>query len=340
MSFASRVVRWQAEHGRHDLPWQRDRDPYRVWLSEVMLQQTQVQTVRAYFERFLLRFPDVFALAQASLDEVLALWSGLGYYSRARNLHACALAVVQTHGGVFPRHSEQLQKLPGIGASTAAAIASICFGERIAILDGNVKRVLTRYLAFEHDLAQAQSSKDLWSHAQRLLPSASSAMPAYTQGIMDLGATLCTRRAPGCQRCPLQADCLANRLGHPERFPLKTRKIKRSVQSMWLLLAQTRQGAVWLYKRPETGIWAGLHCFPIFDSEHALSAFVDSLPVEQQIWLPSFTHVLTHKDLHMHPVRVHLAKRIDLAAPGQWALPKQWPSLGLPAPIKALLQDA
>jgi len=193
---ASRLVRWQATHGRHDLPWQNTRDPYRVWLSEIMLQQTQVATVKAYFERFMQRFPDVQALAGAHLDEVLALWSGLGYYSRARNLHACALAVARDHGGRFPPTAELLQTLPGIGRSTAAAVAAICFGERVAILDGNVKRVLTRALGFDGDLAQAAQERALWQQAQAVLPTRDlqTNMPRYTQAVMDLGASLCNLR--------------------------------------------------------------------------------------------------------------------------------------------------
>ena len=200
--FASRVVRWQASHGRSSLPWQDTRDPYRVWLSEIMLQQTQVATVLGYYARFLDRFPDVRALAAAPQDEVLGLWSGLGYYSRARNLHRCAQDVVALHGGEFPRSAELLQTLPGIGRSTAAAIASFCFGERVAILDGNVKRVLTRVLGFGEDLASAANERRLWDQAQALVPERGEDMPAYTQGMMDLGATVCTPRKPRCLFCP------------------------------------------------------------------------------------------------------------------------------------------
>ena len=191
--FAGRVVRWQESHGRNELPWQNTRDPYRVWLSEIMLQQTQVATVLEYYPRFLARFPDVASLAAAHLDEVLGLWSGLGYYSRARNLHRCAVDVVALHGGEFPRSAAALETLPGIGRSTAAAIASFCFGERAAILDGNVKRVLTRVLGFDADLAVAANERNLWTQAEAMLPNrgVQEAMPRYTQGLMDLGATVC-----------------------------------------------------------------------------------------------------------------------------------------------------
>jgi A/G-specific adenine glycosylase len=194
-SFAQRLVAWQTLHGRHDLPWQASADPYRVWLSEIMLQQTQVVTVLDYFARFLKRFPNVRSLAAAPLDDVLGLWSGLGYYSRARNLHACAKQVVDVHGGEFPRSALALQTLPGIGRSTAAAVAAICFGERVAILDGNVKRVLTRVLAYGEDLAQAPHERALWALATDLLPQEDLArtMPRYTQGVMDLGGFVLRR---------------------------------------------------------------------------------------------------------------------------------------------------
>ncbi|MBA2723118.1 MAG: A/G-specific adenine glycosylase, partial [Methylibium sp.] len=207
------VTIWQREHGRHGLPWQRERDPYRVWLSEIMLQQTQVTTVLAYYARFLERFPDVAALAAATPDDVLAAWSGLGYYSRARNLHRCAQVVMAEHRGRFPASAEQLATLPGIGRSTAAAIAAFCFDERAAILDGNVKRVLTRVLGNGCDLAVATHERALWRQACELLPHDGADMPAYTQGLMDLGATVCLVRRPNCLACPLQSLCIAQREG-------------------------------------------------------------------------------------------------------------------------------
>jgi A/G-specific adenine glycosylase len=306
---ARAVVTWQRAHGRHNLPWQNTQDPYRVWLSEIMLQQTQVVTVLDYFARFLTRYPNVTSLAEASLDEVLALWAGLGYYSRARNLHACAKAVVGVHGGVFPRTAAQLVTLPGIGPSTAAAIASLCFGERVAIFDGNVKRVLARYLGFEADLALAANERVLLAAAGGMLPDASvaDAMPPYTQGMMDLGATLCTSKKPACERCPLQSRCKAHAKGEPERLPVKSKRLKRGSQSIWLMWARSNTGAVWLSQRPTPGVWAGLYCFPLFDEASALQDALADLANAPQAVLPAFKHVLTHKDLYLHPVQVALS---------------------------------
>ena len=253
-------MRWQKTHGRNNLPWQATRDPYRVWLSEIMLQQTQVATVLGYFQRFTDRLPTLKSLAAASEDEVLALWSGLGYYSRARNLHRCAITIVGQHGGVFPRHPETLATLPGIGRSTAAAIASLCFGERAAILDANVRRVLTRLVAFDRDVSVAANGQALWDIAAGFLPQRDLArsMPRYTQGMMDLGATVCFSRNPQCKSCPLVDLCVAGKLGIAESFPVKTRNLRRSAQSVWLLWASTRDAEVWLQKRPTPGVWAGL----------------------------------------------------------------------------------
>ncbi|HSV53797.1 MAG TPA: A/G-specific adenine glycosylase [Burkholderiaceae bacterium] len=337
--FASRVVRWQKVHGRNSLPWQNTRDPYLVWLSEIMLQQTQVAAVREYFARFVARCPDVRTLAAATEDEVLALWSGLGYYSRARNLHRCAQEIVAVHGGEFPRSAESLQTLPGIGRSTAAAIASFCFGERVAILDGNVKRVLTRVLGFGDDLAVAANERALWSHATELLPrhAVQEAMPRYTQGLMDLGATVCAVRNPQCLICPASELCTARREGAPQRYPVKTRKLKRSAQSLWLLQARAAQGEVWLERRPVPGVWAGLYCLPVFEDRAALEALVPAKYRARLQDAPAFTHVLTHKDLHLHPVALPMPVSQSIKGEGAWFTPEQWPQLGLPAPIRKLL---
>ena len=341
-TLASHVVRWQEASGRNDLPWQNTRDPYRVWLSEVMLQQTQVATVLDYFPRFLARVPDVCALASASLDDVLGLWSGLGYYSRARNLHHCAVQVLALHGGQFPATAQLLQTLPGIGRSTAAAIASLCFSERVAILDGNVKRVLTRVLGFDADLAKTANERRLWDEATRLLPvnDLCHAMPRYTQGMMDLGATVCTSKKPNCRVCPVAFDCVARVQGQPEYYPVKTRKLKRSSQSIWLLWAYDEMGAVWLSKRPTPGVWAGLYCFPLFESRDALAA---TLPNERRAALhemPTVTHVLTHKDLYLHPVQLPMSPLAMVQPEGGWVAATDWPQLGLPAPIRKMLAQA
>lgn len=336
--FAPRLIAWQRHAGRHGLPWQGTRDPYRVWLSEIMLQQTQVSTVLGYYPRFLARFPDVAALAAAPVDDVMALWSGLGYYSRARNLHRCAQAVVTQHGGRFPATAALLQTLPGIGASTAAAIASFCFGERVSILDGNVRRVLSRVLAHEGDVASVASQRELWAHAQALLPPAPTAddMAAYTQGLMDLGATLCTRSKPACTICPMVDLCAARRGGDPARFPVKTRKAVRRFERWWLLLAVRAEG-VWLERRPERGIWAGLYAPPVFASEAELQAAVGGAVSRLEPGAP-VSHSLTHRELELLPHRLPLPAGDPVAGSGQWVPWSQALALGLPTPVRGLLQ--
>jgi A/G-specific adenine glycosylase len=340
--FATQLIAWQRAHGRHTLPWQNTRDPYRVWLSEIMLQQTQVATVLGYYERFLQRFPDVAALAAATLDEVFAQWSGLGYYSRARNLHRCAQLVVSQHGGSFPPTSELLAQLPGIGRSTAAAIAAFCFGERVAILDGNVKRVLTRVLPFDGDLAEARQERALWARATALLPEQHIAR--YTQGLMDLGATVCTQRSPLCLLCPVQPCCDAARTGTQALFPVKSRKLKRGTREhVWLTL-QWRE-KLWLTQRPATGVWAGLWSLPEFDSMAALAAASIDWPGAGEP-LPSFTHVLTHLDWRLHPLQWVLpvrtaARRVEAITAawpaGRWFSRDEALASGLPAPLRKLL---
>jgi len=341
--FADRVVRWQKTQGRNHLPWQNTQDPYRVWLSEIMLQQTQVVTVVGYFGRFLDRFPDVATLANGTLDEVLGLWSGLGYYSRARNLHKCAQQVMAVHSGVFPRAAEALQTLPGIGRSTAAAIASLCFGQRVAILDANVKRVVTRVLGFDGDLAQAAAERSLWDAATGLLPSGNNAaalMPRYTQGMMDLGATVCLPKKPLCDTCPVRAACKAFAQGDAQRYPVRTRKLKRSSQSIWMLWAYTAQGDVWLAQRPTPGVWAGLYSLPLYDSLDALEATLQPAWQRQLQAMPVFPHVLTHKDLHLHVHKLLLPDTAAVWEAGRWVNAREWPAMGLPAPVRKLLQES
>jgi A/G-specific adenine glycosylase len=308
-----------------------------------MLQQTQVSTVLDYYDRFLVRYPDVAALAAAPLDDVMALWSGLGYYSRARNLHRCAQAVVSQHGGEFPRSAEVLQTLPGIGRSTAAAIASLCHNERVAILDGNVKRVLARVLAFEQDLAKPAAEKALWALAQSMLPQPDRDMPAYTQGVMDLGATVCTRSQPKCPTCPVRALCQAHQRNETDRFPIKTRTLRRTSLSWWWLLAANPRGEVLLVKRPPQGIWAGLHCLPMWADQEALVSLLPATAQRQVQHLPAQLHVLTHRDLHLHTVVVSLGQRhadaVASAVQGNWYGAEAWHGLGLPAPVSHLLRQ-
>ncbi|RZJ07820.1 MAG: A/G-specific adenine glycosylase [Rubrivivax sp.] len=329
--FGKTVVAWQRQHGRHTLPWQNTRDPYRVWLSEVMLQQTQVATVLGYYERFLARWPRATDLAAATLDEVLAQWAGLGYYSRARNLHACAKAVAELHDGEFPRTAAGLQTLPGIGRSTAAAIAAFCFGERVAILDGNVKRVLSRVLAFDGDLASNAAEKKLWGRATELLPQQQ--VDRYTQGLMDLGATVCTPRSPNCLLCPVQSMCGGQQLGDPTRYPVKTRKLKRGRRENWWLWLE-RQGEVLLQQRPATGVWASLWTLPMFDDEAAARA---ALPDGELHTLPRIQHALTHFDWVLHTLRAEVPE--GMTHGGTWVAREKLARYALPAPLKKLIEE-
>lgn len=337
--FASRLVLWQRRHGRHDLPWQ-VRDPYRVWLSEIMLQQTQVASVIDYYARFTARFPTVQALAAASEDEVLAAWSGLGYYQRARNLQRCAQIVVQEHGGAFPRTAQSLAALPGIGPSTAAAIAAFCFGERAAILDGNVQRVLCRSHGIDAPMPSAAAMRQLRAFALSLLPAAED-ISAYTQGLMDLGATVCRPRQPACPACPFAADCRAHLAGDPQRLPLRraARKIRPQRSAVMLWLRRSPEGLCWLEKRPPLGIWPGLWSLPQFDTpEQALRYAARLGRVIAQRKLPPFRHAFTHFELTIQPLLVDLQVQPGVAEPqGLWIDLEQAARMGLPAPVRRLL---
>jgi A/G-specific adenine glycosylase len=345
--FADRVVAWQLEHGRHTLPWQGTRDPYRVWLSEIMLQQTQVTTVLAYYTRFLERFPDVASLAAASEDDVLAAWSGLGYYRRARLLHRCAREVVDRHGGAFPPTRDALATLPGIGRSTAGAIAAFCFGERVAILDGNVKRVLTRVLAFSEDLQRTAAQQRLWAAAEALLPNRG--IQAYTQGLMDLGATVCLARHPSCPSCPVRASCAAHAAGQPERYPVKSRRSERGRRrSVWLWLEH--RGHVLLVQRSAQGVWPALWSLPEFDDFEALAAASAGWPGEGTA-MPDVEHALTHFDWLLQPRRWRLTDEADAAAHAlplvdaggvvhRWVTPIRALELALPTPWRRLMREA
>jgi A/G-specific adenine glycosylase len=310
-----------------------------------MLQQTQVATALAYYERFVARYPDVAALAAAPLDDVLALWSGLGYYSRARNLHRCAQAVMADHGGAFPRSSATLAELPGIGRSTAAAIAAFCFDERAAILDGNVKRVLARHRGFDADLASAAAQRDLWQHADALLPPPRD-MPAYTQGLMDLGATVCLPRQPRCLVCPLHADCVARRTGRTAELPVKSRRLTRGARSNALLWLRHRDDVL-LVRRPEHGVWAGLWSLPEMSDLAAAQAQASQWS-GSGVALPPIAHALTHFDWHLQPLRWDLpartgaSTRARIAAhwdSARWLAQSDALSMSLPSPVRRLLTD-
>ena len=326
--FSTLLVAWQRQQGRHGLPWVGNRDPYRVWLSEIMLQQTQVATVLGHYGRFLERWPDVQSLAAASLDEVLAQWTGLGYYSRARNLHACARAVAGMGG--WPRSAAELERLPGIGRSTARAIAAFCWNERLSIFDGNVRRVLARLLAFDADLSRAAAQRELWLSADALLPPAATDMPAYTQGLMDLGAGLCGRK-PRCAACPVSGLCAGRERAH--ELPHISKKLKRTRrENWWLWLQRESDGASWLQQRPTPGVWAGLWSLPLLDSE----AEAEQLAGGALQPLPRIDHALTHFDWVLHP-RLARWSGADPPLEGRWVAAEQLASYGLPAPLKKLI---
>ena len=340
-SFADRVLAWFDHSGRKDLPWQRDINPYRVWVSEIMLQQTQVKTVIPYFERFMAAFPTVRDLAAAPQDQVLHLWTGLGYYARARNLHRAAITVCEEFRGEFPDSVEALEQLPGIGRSTAGAIVSIAWGRRAVILDGNVKRVLARHSAVSGWPGTSAVHKQLWQIADSRTPGQRAA--DYTQAMMDLGATLCTRSGPACDRCPVSGDCIALERDAQAEFPGKKPRKSLPVKATSLLMIRAANGDIWLERRPARGIWGGLWCFPeIPDSEEAANWCLDQLglePASIDTW-ETFRHTFSHYHLDIQPLAVNLD-----ASPGSvmdaddqlWYNTAQPPQIGLAAPVAELL---
>jgi A/G-specific adenine glycosylase len=338
--FATRLIRWHGRHGRHDLPWQGTRDAYRIWLSEVMLQQTQVETVIPYYRRFLARFPSARSLARASLDDVLVVWSGLGYYSRARNLHAAAQRVIESHRGRFPDTREALQALPGVGRTTAAAIAVFAYAAREAILDGNVKRVLARHFAVSGRAGEPRTEKRLWKIAESQLPRRN--VERYTQALMDLGASLCSRARPACERCPLRASCAAYAQGKVAAYPSPRPRRPRPVRQTSLLLVLSH-GEVLLEKRPPAGIWGGLWCLPDCPSGEDVRDYcerrwgVRSARLES---LPPLRHEFTHFTLDITPVICRLkASSRRVSEPGQVFLPPEEAArAAVPAPVKKLLR--
>lgn len=341
--FAARLIGWQRAHGRHGLPWQGSRDPYRIWLAEIMLQQTQVASVIPYYTRFLARFPDVAALAAAAVEEVMALWSGLGYYARARNLHRAARAVMDEHGGRFPATAAALAGLPGVGRSTAAAIAAFASGERAAILDGNVKRVLCRAFGIAGFPGERAIEKCLWALAETLLPARGEDMGIYTQAQMDLGATLCTRAHPACERCPLADACVARaskRIAElPTPRPRKTPP-RHAARMAVVVLGQS----ILLERRPPAGIWGGLLALPEIPAGIDIAAWGERTFGLERVGvreLPALVHTFTHFTLAIAPWRIDLPAppRFVGEAAWQWLDFGQIDSAALPAPVRRILES-
>lgn len=305
--FAAKLIHWQKHHGRHNLPWQKISNPYAIWVSEIMLQQTQVSTVIPYYVRFMQRFPDIKSLATASLDDVLAHWSGLGYYSRGRNLHKAARMIISDHQGIFPRELKLIHRLPGVGRSTAAAIAVFAYGERTPILDGNVKRILCRRFGMEGYPGEKKNEILLWKKAEELLPETDEEqikdqVEVYTQALMDLGATVCTYRKPKCALCPLHVDCIALRDNKVDRLPAPRRRKPLPAKETALLLLM-KQGRILLEKRPSAGIWGGLWCLPELPmsrdaTEYCAVMGMEVMPAEP---MNAFSHTFTHFKLRIHP---------------------------------------
>ena len=339
-ALAAKLLPWFDTNGRHDLPWQADPTPYRVWVSEVMLQQTQVETVKPYFERFMARFPDVAALAAAPQDEVMRLWSGLGYYARARNLHSAAKDIVARHGGTLPESPDALIALPGIGRSTAGAILALARGQRHAILDGNVKRVLARVYLVEDAAGSSAGLARLWALSEAATPA--SRIAAYTQAIMDLGATVCTRANPACGQCPLADGCGALRAGRTLELPAPRRRAPRRLKRTYMLIALSG-GCVFLERRPPQGIWGGLWSPVEFADEESLAAFAAGRFGGRAAMrrLAPIHHAFTHFDLDIEPWIAELPVSQGLTAEGEtrWQTLASIEAVGLPAPVARLLQE-
>ena len=341
---APRLLAWAHDHGRHDLPWQREVDAYRIWISEIMLQQTQVTTVIPYFERFLAAFPDVTSLAAASSDDVLAHWSGLGYYARARNLHQAAQIIRDDYGGELPAEREALEALPGIGRSTAAAILALAYQQRHAILDGNVKRVLARYHTVPGWPGETRVARQLWTLAERETPDVDVA--AYTQAIMDLGAMVCTRGQPACDSCPLAADCQAFQSGtvaeYPGARPRRNQPLRQAVYGVF----NNAHGELLLAKRPPSGIWGGLWCLPEWPDEQSCNDWLNKQCNQSSAngqWLEGIEHTFTHFRLQLKPLQLEVDDADALAVQDNddygWYSPEKALTLGLPAPIRRLMQQ-
>ena len=341
-TFAKKIIAWQTQSGRHDLPWQRTRDPYRIWVSEIMLQQTQVSAVISYYARFMTRFPDVATLAAAPIDDVMQHWAGLGYYARARNLHKAAALIVTEFKGVFPRRHEVVWSMPGIGRSTAAAICAFAYGESRAILDGNVKRVFARNFGIEGDVRSKDIEDAMWDIAEREVPD--SDIESYTQGLMDLGATICTRGTPRCLLCPLHKTCVAFNEGRIAALPGKSPK-KDTPHRQTRMLVMVSANEVLVERRPPTGIWGGLWSLPEVAMDQDVMAIAKSKYLvttsrgRRPRPLAELEHGFTHYSLTIYPVEIMIAKRHPHAAePGvMWLNLDDIASAALPAPVKKIL---
>jgi A/G-specific adenine glycosylase len=337
-SFSTRLLQWWDIHGRKDLPWQHPRTLYQVWVSEIMLQQTQVKTVIPYFDRFMERFPDVETLATADPDDVLALWSGLGYYARARNLLKAAKICCEQHEGQLPQTAHELAALPGIGESTANAIYSQALDKPAVILDGNVKRVLARYFAIEGWPGTSRIHRQLWARAEKLLPKERGA--DYTQAIMDLGATLCMRSKPGCGQCPVAENCKAHKTGTVIDYPGKRPRSEKIKKSFQMLVLTDHKGRVLLERRPPAGIWGGLWCLPSDDDGRSLQERLN-LDGASLTSLPCLRHQLSHLDMTITPLISDLEfapTGVECAPEQRWFGNREWPGLGLPKPARQLLE--
>lgn len=351
--FATKLIYWQKRYGRHHLPWQNRRDPYAIWLSEIMLQQTQVSTVIPYYLRFLKCFPDIASLASASLDDVLAQWSGLGYYSRGRNLHRAARMIIADYGGIFPRNAEGLRQLPGVGRSTAAAIAVFAYGERCAILDGNVKRILSRCFGIDSRPSEKKNEMLLWQKAEELLPislgmgrmNVEGGIEVYTQALMDLGATVCTRRKPKCGSCPLQRDCVAFRDSRVDMLP-SPRPRRPLPERETVLLVLMKGGKIFLEKRPAEGVWGGLWCLPempITENTIEYCILHFRMEVSPLAQMQPFNHTFTHFRLRIYPQPLKVA---SFVLPGRqdggattWTTLEDALNSAIPSPVRKLLMN-
>lgn len=339
-AFTSNLLQWAKENGRKDLPWQQAKTPYKVWISEIMLQQTQVKTVIPYFERFMRSFPTIQALASSDEDDVLAHWSGLGYYSRARNLHKAAKIIDKDYNGQCPNSLEEWIKLPGVGQTTAAAILSLALNQSTAILDGNVKRVLCRYFLISGDPSRGPVEKILWETAQKCMPKASCS--DYTQAIMDFGALCCTPKNPDCQSCPIQSTCQAYQTQSVEQFPQKKRSRPKPTKELKFLLLFSKPDLIYLEKNPSHGIWGRLWSLPSIEinecpvkhtEHHYLSSIKNIYPLKE------VKHSFTHFNLKLHPVAIEVSNTPRQKLPGKWTPFKNRSEIGLSKPIRDIINS-